>query len=143
MNSSASGTCCMTGSSAAFVANNPGVYRVNVQAIDTELNLAARQSAVVRIGGATGEPPLASATLDKSSGQVPLTVNIDLSGSTDADGTVQNYFSLCGGGVFTPGSQNSQGTCTYNTPGPYWISLEVLDDSGNMDEISAYVVATP
>jgi len=142
-NSTAIGTCCLTSSSTAFTLNNPGVYRVSVQAIDNELNFSPRQTAVVRIGGATGEPPLASVTVDKLSGQVPLTVTVDGSTSTDADGTVVHYFFNCGGGVFTPAAQESQGTCTYDTPGPYWISLDVQDNSGNMDVLSAYVVATP
>ena len=58
-------------------------YRIGTQAIDGELDLSARQSAVVRIGGATGEPPIASASLDRLSGPVPLKVNIDMSASTD------------------------------------------------------------
>jgi hypothetical protein len=119
------------------------VYRVGAQAIDPQLNLSTRSSTVVKVGGATGEPPLAAASLDKLSGPVPLTVNIDMSGSTDADGTVQWYYFICNGGGFTAGSQSSQGSCTFTTPGAYWIMLEIQDNSGNVDLISAYVVATP
>ena len=139
----ASGTCCMTGSSTSFTLSEPGVYRVGAQAIDKELNLSTRPSAVVRIGGATGEPPIASATLDKLSGPVPLTVNIDMSASSDQDGVIQYYFFNCGGGSFTPGSQNSKGSCIFDTPGPYWIILQAQDSSGYIDLISAYAVATP
>jgi hypothetical protein len=64
------------------------------------LNLSNRSTTVVRIGGATGEPPLAAAVLDKLSGPVPLTVNINMSGSTD-DGTISNYYIGCGG-YFAP-----------------------------------------
>ncbi|MBI3695884.1 MAG: S8 family serine peptidase [Acidobacteria bacterium] len=140
MQNGASGVCCYTGSSASVTLNNAGVYRIGAQAIDKELNLSTRSSQVVRIGGATGVPPIASATLDKLSGPVPLTVNIDMSGSS---GTVQYYFFNCGGGAFTPGSLSPKGSCTFDTPGVYWLILEVQDTGGNVDIMSAYVVATP
>jgi len=139
----ASGTCCFTGSAVSVKFNSAGVYRVGAQAIDPQLNLSTRSSTVVKVGGAMGEPPLAAASLDKLSGPVPLTVNIDMSGSKDTDGTVQWYYFICNGGGFTAGSQSSQGSCTFTTPGAYWIMLEIQDNSGNVDLISAYVVATP
>ncbi len=139
----AGGWCCFTGSSTTVTLSNPGVYRFATQAIDSALNISTRQSTVVRIGGATGEPPIASATLDKQSGTVPLTVNIDMSASFDPDGTIQYYFFNCGGGSFTAGSQSSKGSCTFDTPGTYWLLLQVEDNSSNLDTVSAYVVVTP
>jgi hypothetical protein len=139
----ASGTCCFTGSAVGLTFGSAGVYRVGTQAMDNQLNTSTRYSTVVKVGGATGEPPLADAVLDKLSGPVPFTVNIDLSGSTDADGTVQWYYFICNGGGFTAGSTSAQGSCTYTTPGTYWIMLQVQDNSGNVDLISAYVVAAP
>src|SRR5206468_3356496 len=139
----ASGSCCYSGSSTTVTLNNAGVYRFSTQAIDRELNLSTRQSAVVRIGGATGTPPIAGAVLDKVSGTVPLTVNIDMSGSTDPDGTIIGYFMNCGGGTFTSGSPSSHGSCFFDTPGTYWLSLEAEDNSFNFDVLSAYVVVTP
>jgi hypothetical protein len=137
------GQCCFTGSSTTVTLNNAGVYRFSTQAIDSTLNISTRQSAVVSIGGATGQPPIASATLDKQSGPVPLTVNIDMSASTDADGTIQYYFFDCGVSSIVPGSQNSKGSCTFDTPGMYWLHVTVRDNSGNVDTVSAYAVATP
>jgi len=137
----AAGTCCFTATSTTVTVSTPGVYRFTTQAIDSTLNLSARQSAVVRIGGATGEPPIANATLDKQSGPVPLTVNIDMSASFDPDGTIQYYFFDCGSGAI--GYSRPTGSCTFNTPGAYWIMLQVQDNSGNVDVISAYAVATP
>jgi cellulose 1,4-beta-cellobiosidase len=119
------------------------VYRIGVQAIDRALDVSQRQSTVVSIGGATGIPPIARATLDRLGGPVPLTVNIDMSASSDDDGIIQYYFMNCGGGGFTPGSGAPTATCTYTTPGIYWLLLQVQDNSGQMDLVSAYVVATP
>jgi subtilisin family serine protease len=140
----ASGACCYPGSSTTTVRlNSAGVYRFSTTAIDQELNLSTRPSAVVKLGGATGEPPIASANLDRSSGPVPLTVNINMSASTDPDGTVQWYYMSCGDGGSTFGSQSPFGSCRYDTPGVYWLMLQVQDNSGNVDLVSAYVVATP
>jgi subtilisin family serine protease len=139
--SAAIGTCCFTGTSATFTLDTVGVYRIGIQLIDQGLNLSTRQSAVVRIGGASGEPPIASATLDKQSGAIPMTVNIDMSTSVDPDGTIAKYLLGCGDGTLTS-LRNAQGSCTFTTPGTYWILMAVQDKSGYMDVISAYVVAT-
>ncbi len=138
-----SGACCYTGSTTSVELDSPGVYRFSTTAIDQELNLSARPSAVVKLGGSTGEPPIASASLDRSSGPVPLTVNIDMSASSDADGTIQWYFMSCGNGGGTSGSPSPLGSCRYDTPGVYWLILQVQDNGGNVDLVSAYVVATP
>jgi PKD repeat protein len=139
----ATGNCCFTGSSTTITMNSAGVYRIGTQAIDQALNLSTRPSLVVRIGGATGEPPIARATLDKLSGPVPLTVNIDMSASNDPDGSnIPTYLFGCVEGSLTR-SRKPQGSCTFTTPGTYWIQLLVQDNSGYVDQISAYVVATP
>jgi subtilisin family serine protease len=138
----ASGSCCMTGSSLTMQFTTAGVYRVGTQAVDRRLDVSTRSTMVVRIGGAAGEPPLASAVLDKLSGPAPLTVNINMSGSTDADGSIAYYIYGCGSN-FAPATNNPQGSCTFTTPGVYWILLQVLDNTSQMDLLSAYVVVTP
>lgn len=142
-NGSVNGACCYTQSSTGITFNSAGVYRISVQAVDRALDLSAKQGAVVVIGGATGRPPIARATLDRIDGPVPLTVNIDMRTSSDEDGTIQSYYQDCGGGNLTPGSTASTATCAYDRPGIYWQLLQVVDDSGLMDVISTYVVATP
>jgi len=138
-----SGSCCYTDSTTSVDIGSAGVYRFSTNAIDRELNGSTRPTVVVRLGGATGDPPIVSASLDRSSGPVPLTVNIDMSASSDPDGTVQWYFMNCGNNSYTPGSQSPVGSCQYETPGVYWLMLQVQDDSGNLDLMPAYVVATP
>ncbi len=138
------GRCCLTGGSFSFPINGAGVYRLTAQAIDNQLNFSNRQSAVVRIGGATGTPPIAGATFDTLTGPAPLTVNVDMSSSTDPDGTVQSYTINCdygsGSGSALAGPQAS---CIYNTPGTYWIMMQAKDNDGLIDVLSAYAVVTP
>src|SRR5206468_2398571 len=40
-------------------------------------------------------------------------------------------------------SPSSHGSCFFDTPGTYWLSLEAEDNSFNFDVLSAYVVVTP
>jgi hypothetical protein len=137
------GNCCNTGSSTSLQLNAAGAYRITVQAIDQELNFSDRQTAVVRIGGATGTPPIARASLDKLTGAAPLTVNIDMSGSIDPDGTIQSYTTICEWGKNGLAFSGVKTTCTYDIPGTYWIILQVIDNSGLLDVFPTYVVVTP
>ena len=91
------GSCCYTGSSVDLTFNTAGVYRVGVQAIDQELLTSPNYTSVISIGGATGLPPIATATLSTQSGTAPLTVNADMSGSYDPDGSISFYYIGCGG----------------------------------------------
>ncbi|HSP14997.1 MAG TPA: S8 family serine peptidase [Thermoanaerobaculia bacterium] len=138
-------SCCWTTPYALLLMNQPGVYRVGGQAIDQQLNLSARQTTLVTVGGATAQPPLANATFDRLTGPAPLTVNIDMSGSTDADGTVTGYVIGCegpGSASFVPFTSNPKGTCTYTTPGPHYIYIVVLDNSLLLDTATAYAMVT-
>jgi hypothetical protein len=69
-------------------------------------------------------------------------VNIDMSASIDPDGNIKNYYFSCGGAPLIQ-SRKPQGSCTFTTPGAYWIRVLVEDNNGNVDTVSAYVVATP
>ena len=137
------GWCCQTGPSFNLPINQAGAFRITVQAIDRELNFSNRQSAVVRIGGATGTPPIASAVFDKLTGTAPLTVNIDMTSSTDPDGIIAQYIIECTHGASGTYDSGPTGSCVYNTPGTYWIMLQVKDKDGLMDTLSAYAVVTP
>jgi hypothetical protein len=138
----ASGLCCQT-APYSFPINGAGAFRISSQATDRELQLSNRNSTVVRIGGATGTPPIAAATFDKLSGETPLTVNVDMSASSDPDGTIQKYTIYCdysGSGIAASGPT---GSCNYTTPGTYWILLQVKDNDNLNDVVSAYAVVTP
>jgi len=137
------GSCCYEGTSTTRTFTSAGVYRISVQAIDAELNTSPPDyTAVISIGGATGTPPIARAALDKDSGPVPLTVNVDMRASSDPDGSISYYYIGCGGS-FTAGSTAGTGSCTLTEPGTYWLLLQVQDNAGFMGLTSRYVVAYP
>ena len=137
-----SGLCCLLGTSYSRTFSTAGVYRVAVQGIDRELNVTPVYTGVIVVGDATGIPPIAAATVDLESGPAPLTVNVDMSGSSDPDGAITWYFIGCGTG-FTAGQTGPKGSCTFSAPGVYWLLLQVQDSNGLMGLVSKYVVVTP
>src|SRR5262249_35405116 len=72
-----SGSCCYSAPSTQLTLNSASAYRITVQGIDPELNVSENYSTVVHVGGAVGEPPIARASVDQTTGPVPLTVNYD------------------------------------------------------------------
>jgi serine protease len=77
----------------------------------------------------SNEAPVASFTLDKSSGNAPLLVTVDASASRDADGTVAAY-SWDFDGVAAIGSIAQY---TFEQPGTYTITLTVTDEDAATD----------
>jgi subtilisin family serine protease len=139
-------TCCYDPSywTYDYTFNSPTVVRLSAQSIDRELNLSPWSSVVVRIGGATGEPPIASLTVDTVSGTPPLTVHYNATGSSDPDGGALTFFPECEWGtsfVLYPGSPT--GTCTFNTFGPHMIGVLVYDNNSYSDYRIAYVMVHP
>lgn len=137
------GWCCQTGGSFNLPINQAGAFRISVQAIDSELNFGERQSAVVRIGGATGTPPVAAAHFDRLTGTAPLTVQVDMTPSSDPDGTIRDYLIECNRGASGTFLSGPKASCQYDRPGNYWIFLIVKDTEGLTDSMSAYVSVLP
>ena len=145
MTSSFQSNCCFTTSQTSLVNLGwPGVFRFNAQSIDPEMNLSEVSTTVVRIGDATGEPPVARLTLSTTSGPAPLTVSYDATGSYDPDGEPLTYFVIACeawvGGSLTP--EPPTGTCVFDTPGPHAIGLRVQDPQGYADDRVFYVMVT-
>ncbi len=90
----------------------------------------------------TGNPPSATASIDPSNGQVPLTVNFTGVGS-DADGQIVLYeWDFEGDGVFDFSSTNTGSTSyTYSSPGTYDAVFRVTDDDGLTATASATATA--
>ncbi len=135
--------CCGSGSSATVTLNAAGAYRIGVQAIDQELNVSKRLSTVVLIGGATGIPPVAQATLSTTSGRAPLTVGYDAGSSFDPDGSIKTYTIRCKNGGATTSGSSPTGSCTYDAPGVYAMNITVGDNQNLKDNIWLYVTVMP
>lgn len=77
------------------------------------------------------QDPRASATASPSSGEAPLTVTFDGTGSSDEDGVIERYFWRIEGA--TPGGEGPTIERTFRTQGEYDATLIVIDDSGARD----------
>ncbi|MCF7891059.1 PKD domain-containing protein [Candidatus Bipolaricaulota bacterium] len=76
------------------------------------------------------DPPTASFTSSPTSGEAPLEISFDASGSSDPDGTIDSY-----SWDFDDGSTGSGKTTSYtfDNSGNYTVELTVVDNDGNSD----------
>jgi hypothetical protein len=135
--------CCLSASTSTFglQMSNAGVYRVSVQGIDSELNLSPKYSTVVNVGGGSGTPPIAAASVSPLEGAGPLTVNINMSGSTPGSSAITTYGFYCPDGLAA--SSNPTGTCTFTSPGTYYLWMTATDKNGLRDAAKAYITVLP
>jgi LEA14-like dessication related protein len=79
----------------------------------------------------TNEAPTAVIEASPQSGEAPLDVKFDASGSSDPDGTIERYIWRVDGGNLPGRGQSLERT--FRTQGQYDITLITVDDSGNRD----------
>jgi PKD repeat protein len=114
---------------------HPGRYRAILVATDsagTKSRPVRARFTVRRIQfRAANQPPTAVATATHTSGDAPLTVSFDGTGSSDPDpGDRLSYaWDLDGDGAYDD-SSSPQPTYTYTSPGSYTASLKVTDSHG-------------
>ncbi len=90
------------------------------------------------------QPPVASLSANPLSGDSPLPVDFDATGSVDPDGTIADYsWDFDGNGTYdsstgtVPTTQN-----VYSTPGTYLAVVRVTDDQGATDTASVTLTVT-
>jgi hypothetical protein len=82
-------------------------------------------------------PPIAEAKASPRTGQAPLSVRFDGTGSRDSDGSIADWAWDFGDGAQGSGSASSH---TYGSPGRYFVKLTVTDDAGDKDVFVTEVV---
>ncbi len=87
----------------------------------------------------TNEPPVAVLQADKTSGEAPLEVAFDASGSSDADGTIADYSWNFSDGTTGSGSQVSH---TFADTGRFVVQLTVTDNEGASSTAEQEIVVT-
>jgi len=102
----------------------------------------AAQTVRVLSSSSDNNPPSASFTASSTSGQAPLAVSFNGSGSSDSDGSISSYAWSFGDGGSSSGSTTSH---TYSSVGTYTARLTVTDDDGATDATTRtiQVSATP
>lgn len=126
------------------IRNNPEAYYAidNTSpawgtAIGDSPNIGAFQPSEEVTGG--NVPPVAFFTASPISGEAPLTVNVNASGSSDVDGTISYTWNW---GDSTSNGTGVTASHTYALPGTYTILLTVVDDQGAQDTHSIIISVT-
>lgn len=128
-----------TGATATHSYASEGTYTVSLT-VGNGRGVFATDSASLTIHGASGnQPPSASFTVVPSTGPAPLTVRLDASGSSDVDGSIEEYVWDFGDGTTAVGVSASH---TYGDSGRYVVTLEVTDDDGSSDVATKTVRVT-
>lgn len=83
--------------------------------------------------------PHAEIMSNKTSGDAPLTIDFDGSGSTDSDGSIASYSWDFGDGGSATGAIVSH---TFNTSGNYSVILTVTDDDGKESSSTEFISVT-
>jgi len=82
--------------------------------------------------------PTAVLALTPATGNIPLTVALDGSASSDTDGTIASYAWMASDGQIAEGKNAA---LTFNQAGDYTITLKVTDDKGAIHSATAKVTA--
>jgi PKD repeat protein len=126
-----------SGVSASHTYTSAGTYTVTLAVTDNDgaIDTATRQ---IQVTSASNQSPTASFTASPTSGDAPLTVSFDGSGSSDPDGTIVSYGWDFGDG----GGSGVSASHTYTSAGTYTVSLTVTDDDGATDSSSNLIQVT-
>jgi len=131
----------LTGVSPSFTPDLIGDYMLSLVVNDGVLNSAA---ATVLVTVSQNLPPVATATSDVATGDIPLTVNFDASASYDPEGGLVTYswnFADPTTGVNNI-SNLPNPIHTFNNAGTYTVLVDVIDNFGNVTQASVNIIAT-
>jgi PKD repeat protein len=128
------------GVSPSHTYNSAGDYTVTLTVTDND-GATDNASTLIQVTSAPipNQAPTASFTSSPTSGDAPLLVSFDGSGSSDPDGNIATYAWNFGDG--TSGTGVACGH-TYNNSGNYTVSLTVTDDDGATDSSSNLIQVT-
>ncbi len=91
--------------------------------------------------GTTNQAPTAQITATPLTGNAPLTVNFNGTGSSDSDGTLVSYAWDFGDGSPVQSGASATTSHQYSTAGSYTAVLTVTDDDGATDDASSSSIA--
>lgn len=130
-------------SNCGFCFTSAGVYTITAKVTDND---GAWDTESVQITVTGNAAPLADLQADVTSGDAPLVVNFDATGSSDSDGTVADYewdldgdqeFNETGVEADARGLPNAQ--FSYDSPGAFQATVRVTDNGGGTGTASRLI----
>ena len=118
---------------------NAGTYTVKLTVKDNDGNTSSTTK-TIQVTPPAVVPPTASFTANVTSGEAPLVVGFNASGSSDSDGSITGYAWNFGDGSNGNGRTASH---TYTKAGTYIVKLTVTDNDGNISSTTKTIQVTP
>jgi serine protease len=128
------------GRAANHTYHEPGTYIATLTVTDNDGAETAVSAEIVITGPPPNQAPTASFTASPETGEAPLTVSFNASGSSDSDGTISTYSWDFGDGMTSSGVTRSH---SYSTAGTYLVKLVVTDNDGATAEASTEIIVLP
>ena len=128
-----------TGISPSHIFTAVGVFSVVLTVTDSR-GAATTATESITVNAVPNDPPVAAITASAISGDSPLSVTFDASGSTDPDGDVLSY-----SWDFQNGSTSDKTVVTtvFSTAGTYIVSLTADDGKGGTDVATITISVSP
>jgi PKD repeat protein len=107
-----------------------GMYTAKLRVRDNS-GATASATVTINVNVVGNQPPTASLTAPTTSGNAPLTVAFDATGSADSDGSLVRYdYDFDSDGVWDAYDASSTVSHTYSSAGNYTAKVRVTDNSG-------------
>jgi len=126
-----------SGVTASHTYTSAGTYTARLTVTDDDSSTdSVTRTIQVSSTPVANNPPTASFTASPTSGDAPLAVSFNSSGSSDSDGSITSYAWSFGDGGSSTGATTSH---TYNSASTYMAQLTVTDDDGSTDTTTAQI----
>jgi len=124
---------------ASYTYTAAGSPEVKVRVEDDD-GARATDTVTITVNIVGNTAPTADLTATPSTGDTPLMVTLDASGSADPDGTIVKYeWDFDGNGTYDSYGGSSSTGYTYSSAGDYTAKVRVTDDAGAQDTDTALV----
>ena len=122
-----------SGDTVSWTYLSAGIYGAKLRVTD-DAGAQAIDTVTITVNAATNDSPVADLQATPTSGDAPLTVDFDASGSSDPDGSIIRYdYDFDNDGIWDAYDSGDTVSWTYTSAGTYDAKLRVTDNDGAFD----------